>query len=73
MIVAMATQAGRKSEDKEKFCKHCKKIVVTSLDCENCGICYHPSCRQQKKTQIVQIKLKVVKRVLDVGLGLNEI
>lgn len=33
----------------EKYCKHCKKIVKTSLDCEICNSSFHRSCAFQAK------------------------
>lgn len=33
----------------EKYCKHCKKSVKTSLNCEICDSAFHPSCARQAK------------------------
>lgn len=32
-----------------KKCKHCKKKVVDSYECENCNASFHPSCANQAK------------------------
>ena len=33
----------------EKWCKHCKKTVKNSLDCEICASSFHKSCAFQAK------------------------
>lgn len=38
----------------DKICKHCKKGVKTSLDCEYCCSAFHPSCARQAKATYLQ-------------------
>lgn len=43
------SSAHAKISESEKFCKHCKKTVKNSLDCEKCGSSFHRSCAFQAK------------------------
>ena len=38
------------SSNERKPCKHCKKIVVSPLDCSFCETSFHPSGAYQAKT-----------------------
>ncbi|KAG5884084.1 hypothetical protein JTB14_027767 [Gonioctena quinquepunctata] len=37
------------SQDEIKICKHCRKSVKFSIECEFCETDYHPSCARQAK------------------------
>lgn len=56
----MATKTRENIEESKKsikYCRHCKKKVVLSLDCEICATSYHPSCAQQAKILSINNKL----------------